>query len=255
MTVIRALVVDDEPLARRKLITLLREAGDVEVVGECRNGEETIARLRAEPVDLVFLDVQMPEVSGLEVVEAVGPAQMPTVVFVTAFEQYAVRAFEFHAVDYLLKPFARARFQAMLDRVRARVAAGTQRDGDRLEKVVSQLERQRGGLRRITVQDDGRIFFVDVDQISRIESDGNYLRLHVAADSHRVRGTVQNIEARLDPTHFVRISRGALANLSHVSEVQPWFRGGLILLLRDGTRIPVSAAFAPRLREAIENPF
>lgn len=257
MSAIRALVVDDEPLARRKLISLLRAAPDVELVGECRNGGEAIARLGEEEIDLVFLDIQMPEVSGLEVVEAIGPERMPAVVFVTAYDRYAVQAFELHAVDYLLKPFARARFQATLDRARARLGAGTraERDDARLREVLAQLQRQQGGLQRITIQAEGRISFVEVDRIAWIESEGNYLRLHQSGGSHRVRGTVRSIEARLDPARFVRISRGALVNLAHVREIQPWFRGELVLLLSDDTRLTVSATFAPRFREAIENPF
>jgi two-component system LytT family response regulator len=257
MDAIRALVVDDEPLARRKLLALLNTAPDVQVVGECRDGAEAIERIRQGEVDLVFLDVQMPEVSGLEVVEAVGPERMPPVVFVTAFDRYAVQAFEVHAVDYLLKPFARERFLATLDRVRARVRAGAhpRAEDSRLAEVIAHLERQRGGLERITVQEDGRVFFLAVDQIAWLESEGNYLRLHAGQASHRVRGTVRAIEARLDVSRFVRISRGALVNLAHVREIQPWFRGELVLLLRDDTRLTVSATFAPRLREAIENPF
>ncbi len=249
---IRALVVDDEPLARRRLAALLREAGDVELAGECPTGREAIAALREEAIDLVFLDVQMPEVSGLDVVEAIGPGRMPATVFVTAYDRYAVQAFDVHAVDYLLKPFARERFQATLDRARRRLAAAR---GSGLEEVLATLGRREGALQRITVQEDGRVFFVAVDDVSRIESDGNYLRVFAGDGSHRVRGTLRGVEARLDPARFVRTARGALVNLAHVREIQPWFRGELVVLLRDGARLTVSAAFAARLRAAIENPF
>ena len=249
---IRALVVDDEPLARRKLVALLRDVGDVEVAGECPTGHEAIAAIRGDRVDLVFLDVQMPEVSGLDVVEAIGAERMPATVFVTAYDQYAVRAFEMHAVDYLLKPFARARFQATLDRARHRISAGA--PDRRLDEVLAALGAGRS-LRQITVQEEGRTFFVAVDEISRIESEGNYLRIHAVGGSHLVRGTLKGIEAHLDPTRFVRTARGALVSLAHVREIQPWFRGELVLILRDGARLTVSAGFAPRVRAAIENPF
>lgn len=253
---IRTLVVDDEPLARRKLISLLSEAPDVQLVGECCNGGEAIETIREAEIDLVFLDVQMPEVSGLEVVDAIGPERMPAVVFVTAYDRYAVQAFDAHAVDYLLKPFARGRFQATLERARGRLAAAAStRDATRLDEVVALMERQHGGLQRITVQEQGRVFFVGVDRIVWMQSEGNYLHLHVGEDTHRVRGTIKAIEARLDPTRFVRISRGALVNLAHVREIQPWFRGELILILQNDARLTVSASFAPRLREAIQNPF
>lgn len=253
---IRVLVVDDEPLARRKLVALLRDAADVQVVGECRSGAEAIAMLREETVDLVFLDVQMPEVSGLELIDVVGPDRMPAVVFVTAHDRYALQAFEIHAVDYLLKPFARARFQATLDRARARLASSPGPGADAgLIQALAQLERERSGLQRITVQHDGRISFVSVEDIVWIESDSNYLLLHTADASHRVRGTVKAIEARLDPNRFVRVARGTLVNLSRVREIQPWFRGELILQLQDRSRLTVSATFAARFREVIENPF
>lgn len=254
---VRALVVDDEPLARRRVLRLLKDEPDIEVVGECADGREAVDAIRTEAPDLVFLDVQMPEVGGFEVVEAVGPERMPAVIFVTAFDQYAVKAFEVHALDYLLKPFPRARFARAVERVRDEIRRGRAKgdSGGQLLSLLQDLRREGRYLERLAVQTGGRVIFLRVEEVDWIEAEGNYLRLHVGGESHLVRGTMKAMEARLDPERFIRIHRSTLVSVDRIREVQPWFRGEHVLILRDGTRLTTGGEHGKRLREILRNPF
>lgn len=256
MDAIRTLLVDDETLARRRLRSLLREEKDVEIVGECADGSAAVGQIEALAPDLVFLDVQMPEADGFDVLEAIGPAGMPVVVFVTAYDSYALKAFEFHALDYLLKPFSRQRFRSAMDRAREEVGRRRRENGPSEQGELAALLRElrETGRRpeRIVVRDGGRVSFVRVDEIDWIESEGNYLRLHVGADGHLIRGTIKACAERLDPESFVRISRSTIVNLDRVRAVHPWTRGELIVVLRDGTQLPTTGDHGRRLRERLK---
>lgn len=249
---IRALIVDDEPLARRKLRRLLNGECDVEVIGECADDTQAVAAIEEQKPDLVFLDVQMPETDGLGVVHAVGPQRMPLVVFVTAYDQYAVKAFEVSALDYLLKPVSRERFQAAVARARSQMELGrTSEVGQRLHALLEHLKSGQEFSRRLMLKSEGRVFFLTVDEIDWIEAAHNYLVLHVGKKSHLIRETMDSLEARLDPDHFVRIHRSTMVNIERIQEMHPWVRGEHAVLLRDGTRLTLSRSYYERLRQRL----
>ncbi len=250
MTTIKAVIVDDEPLARERLATLLKSESDVEVVAECQDGHEAVATIERLHPDLVFLDVQMPEVSGFDVIEAVGTDRMPLVIFVTAYDQHALRAFDVRALDYLLKPFDRARFAESLARARRRLENDEGRDiGRRLLAAVTDLRETARASDRFVVKSGGRVFFLRQDEIDWIEAAGNYARLHVGPDTHLVRETMQAIEARLDHAKFVRIHRSTILRLECMRELQPWFNGEYVVILRDNTRLRLSRGYREKLEE------
>ena len=249
---VRVLVADDEPLARERLrLLLLREEG-IELVAECPNGTDAIEAIDRLQPDLVFLDVQMPGATGFEVIEAVGVERMPLVVFVTAFDQYALRAFDVHALDYLLKPFDRERFHEAL--VRARQQLDRRTNGDlerRLLELVQDLKPSAQRLERFVIKSGGRVFFVRSDEIDWIEAAGNYVKLHVAGESHLFRETMNTLEAQLDPDTFFRIHRSHIVNIERVKELQPWFNGEYVVFLRNGTRLTLSRGYREKLQERI----
>ena len=247
---IRTLVVDDEPLARERLRSLLEAEEDVEVIGECRDGNEALEAIRQRSPDLVFLDVQIPERDGFEVLEAIGPENAPAIVFVTAYDQYALQAFEVHAVDYLLKPFDEERFQKALER--ARLAVGREKGGDVSQKLLSLLQDLKaplGHLERLVVKSAGRLFFLRTEEIDWIESAGNYVCLHVGGESHLLRETMNGLEARLDPERFLRIHRSTMVNIERIKELQPWFHGDYVVILRDDRQLMMSAGYREKLDE------
>jgi two-component system LytT family response regulator len=244
----RVIVVDDEPLARAGIRTLVEREPGFTVLAECRDGPSAVDAIERLAPDLVLLDIQMPEMDGFEVIEAVGPKRMPAVVFITAHDRHAVRAFDASALDYLLKPFDDQRFQRAL--ARARQALG-QRPAGELSDRLTRLLDERGPLpyhRRLPVRTEGRTRFVAVEQIDWIEAAGASLRLHAGPTVHTTRGPLTALEARLDPARFVRIHRSTIVSLDRVQEVQPYFHGDAILILHDGTRLRVSRD----RREAVE---
>jgi two-component system LytT family response regulator len=253
---IRTLIVDDEPLGRERLRTLLRAEPDVELVGECANGLEAVSHIDERTPDLVFLDVQMPELDGFAVLESVGVERMPPTVFVTAYDQYALKAFEVHALDYLLKPFTRARFRKTLQRVRDHLRK-QRTDASELSRQLIALLRDvrtdRQFLERLVVKSGGRVFFLRVDEIDWIEAAGNYLRLHAGQDVHLMRETMKGMETKLDPDRFVRIHRSIIVNTDRIRELQPWFHGEYVLILLDGTRLTSSRNFDDGLKRMLKN--
>jgi two-component system, LytTR family, response regulator len=212
------------------------------VVATCRNGHEALAAIAAESPDLVFLDIQMPGMSGLELLEALDQEHRPLVVFVTAFDEHAVKAFELHACDYLLKPFERERFEAALARARARLAAGGRQEmQQQLEAVLGQLGRLSGRfLKRFLVREGDRIRLLEVEKVDWIEAAGNYVRLHARGESHLVRATLSSLEERLDPELFLRIHRSTMVNVRRIHEIHAWFQGEHRVVLEDGTTLLVS---------------
>lgn len=250
---IRTLIADDEPLARERLRALLARHADIEIVGECTNGADAIDAIGELQPDLVLLDVEMPEADGFAVLEALDPRKMPAVVFVSAHDQYAVRAFEAHALDYVLKPFDEARVDRTLRRVRAQV---TQTGGARsidpgLLSLLDELREKRRS-DRLVVKSGGRVVFLRTEDVDWVEASGNYVRLHVGADAHLLRESMKNMERRLDPTTFVRIHRSAIVNVDRIKELEPWFHGEYIVILRDGTRLTSSRVFSDRLNALID---
>lgn len=248
---VRALIVDDEELARRGIRSRLRNVEGVEIVGECASGRSAVHHIRADAPDLVFLDVQMPGLSGFDVVEAVGPAAMPVTIFVTAYDQYALRAFEAQALDYLLKPIDDERFQQAVARAVERVQSRHERAlAQRLRALVSALDRgehpdppTEPSSPRFTVRTGGRIAFVDADEIDYVEAAGDYVTLHTARGAHLLRSTMADMEDALGPAAFVRIHRSTIVRAAHVRELRPHGRSGYLAVLDDGTELKVSRGY------------
>ena len=253
MSKIRTLVVDDEPMARERVLSLLKQEDDFEVIGECADGTQAVSVIQHQSPDLVFLDVQMPGCSGFDVIQNVGADRMPTVVFVTAYDEYALRAFEVHALDYLLKPFGKDRFQETLKH--AREALDRRRAGDlgrRLLALVHDIKPgQQERLDRLVVKSGGRVFFLRTDEIDWIEAAGNYVRLHLGDESHLFRETMNHMETRLDARRFARIHRSRIVNIERIRELQPWFNGEYVVILRNGTRLTLSRNYRERLQEQL----
>ena len=240
---ITTLVVDDEPIARHAIVRLLRNDPDIELVGECGDGASAVQAIRHHSPDLVFLDVQMPAITGIEVVSTIGAARMPAIVFVTAYEQYAVRAFEANAVDYLVKPFSRERFAESLSRVKQRLAAGDS-EGElssaRILQALQALRQRDNYLERVPVRIDEHIAFVDVDDIVWIKASGNTVLLHLADRVHELRETMTALSARLDPRHFARVHRSAIINVRRVQAIHPWFNGYHVVTMDTGQKLRMS---------------
>jgi two-component system, LytTR family, response regulator len=249
MSQIRVLIVDDEAPARSKVRRLLRPHTDLEVVGEASTGAEAIRLVRKTRPDLLLLDVQMPAPDGLGVVrelqETAGP--VPHVVFLTAYDTYAVQAFEIHAVDYLLKPFDAARFDRAVERARTAILARAEHPDDRLARLIEGLRSTESYLDRLLVRKGQKSVLVRVADVDWIEAAQNYVILHSAGAQYMLRGTLQELEARLDPRHFVRIHRSRIVNLDRVQELHPWSHGDVQLVLVDGTRLMLSRRYRDRL--------
>lgn len=238
---IRALIVDDEPLARQSIRRFLKHHPDVSIVEECSDGQSAVTTILASRPDLVFLDVQMPELDGFAVVQRVGVERMPATIFVTAYDHYAVAAFDTNAVDYLLKPFGKGRFDRALNRVRERLL--NRPDGDRLQRLLRTLELASGEKAyadRLPIMENGRVIFVNTGEIQWIESFGNYARLHLAGRHHDIRDTLTNLEGKLNPKEFIRIHRSTIVNLQYVKQVHPWFHGYHLVLLQNGQELRMS---------------
>jgi two-component system LytT family response regulator len=249
-TKIRTLIVDDEPLAREGVRLHLEEHPDFEVVGECGTGEEAVQRIETEDPDVVFLDVQMPGLDGFAVLESIGAAnRLPAVVFVTAYDQFALRAFEAHALDYLLKPFESERFAKALDRVRAQLQNRNQTPMDeRLRSLLASLGAKESHLERMVARINGKILILRVDDIDWIEAAANYVRVHIGSKQYLVRETMTNLESRLDPDKFLRIHRSIIVRKDRIKELEPLFQGDYSLVLHDGTRLTSSRGYRDRIQ-------
>jgi two-component system LytT family response regulator len=245
----RTLIVDDEPLARDRIRTLLAGDDEVEVVGECADGREAADAVRRLAPDLVFLDIQMPHLDGFGVVEAVGADRMPPTVFVTAYDRHALRAFEVAALDYLLKPFDRDRFRATLQRAKDRLRRDRAADTPaRLTALLDEVQALRRPADRIAVKAEGRILLVPTETIDWVEACGNYSKLHVGRHTHLLRETMSALEDRLDPMRFARIHRSTIVNAERIRELQPHFHGDYVVVLADGTELMMSRGYRPRLQ-------
>jgi two-component system, LytTR family, response regulator len=237
---LRVLVVDDEPLVREGIRVFLEREANVLVLGEARNGEEAVASIRELRPDLVLLDVQMPGMDGLAVVAALAPEERPAIVFVTAYSEYAIRAFDLHAVDYLLKPFDAERFATALRRARARMAEGK---ADRLEALLATLRPAPAYPERLLLKQDGTVVVVLADDIDWIEAADNYVKIHARTGRYMVRESMKELEAKLDPARFARAHRSTIVNLSRVKSLDPLAAGEYIITLTAGTRLTLSRGY------------
>ncbi|MGI8997943.1 MAG: LytR/AlgR family response regulator transcription factor [Pyrinomonadaceae bacterium] len=250
----RMLIVDDEPLAREKIRDLVKLDPELEIAGECTNGLEALAAIQELRPDLLLLDVQMPEVGGFTVLEALKDEVMPLVIFVTAYDQYAVRAFEFHALDYLLKPFDRERFEAAIGRAKAHVRREQNGSLDqRILALLEQLKAETKYIERLVVKAGGRVFFLETKEIDWIEAEGNYVNIHTPKKSFLLRETISNLEAQLDPKHFVRIHRSSIVRIDRIQELQTWSHGEYRVILYGGTELTLSRNYRDNLQSLLGN--
>jgi two-component system LytT family response regulator len=251
---VRVVVADDEPIGRQRLLRLLLAEPDIDVVAACADGEEAVEAIREHVPDVVLLDIQMPQLDGFEVVAAMGEAQHPAVIFVTAHDQYALRAFDVHAFDYLLKPVDADRLRQAMSRAVAAPPRPPQ--GRMTRRILALLEelntRDRGrGRDRLVVRTPERAFFLRADTIDWIEAAGKFVHLHVARSVHALRESMAELEQQLDPTRFVRISRSVIVNLDRIQEIQPWFQGDYVLILTDGTRLTSTRGYRDTMRKLL----
>jgi two-component system LytT family response regulator len=242
---LRTIVADDEPIARARMVALLRDEADVDIVGECASGGEAQRAIAATTPDLVFLDIQMPELDGLTLARTLQSNDAPVVVFVTAYDEYALSAFEVHALDYLLKPFSAERLRAALVHARAHVARRRADAGSPPERAARD---------RLMIKSGGRIHVIRTADIDWCEAAGNYVGLHVGAQCHLVRDTMAHLEASLDRRQFVRVHRSAIVNVDRVREMQPSFGGEYVIVLRDGTRLTLSRGYRDTIQARLGKP-
>jgi len=259
MRPIRTLIVDDEPAARDGIRHLLAADPEIVLAGECSNGREAAAAIRDTAPDLVFLDVQMPGLDGFGVLREVGVDRAPAVVFVTAFDQYALRAFDVHAIDYLLKPFTDDRFRQSLEQAKQLVRQG--RLGDLSSKLAALLDHDEPApprpryLDRLVVKSGGKVTLLPVGEIEWIDAEGDYVRIHVGKTWHLLRETMKNLEDQLDSARFVRIHRSTIVNLEKVKELQPFFRGEYVVVLHNGTTLKLSRGYRDNLEARLGRTF
>ena len=253
MADIRTLVVDDEPAARRGLRKLLDQEPGISVIGEARNGQEAVAMILELRPDLVFLDIQMPELNGFEVIEAVSDTFVPAIVFVTAYNEWAVRAFEVQALDYILKPYEDRRLRSVVERARLRLSEAP--ESDLLERIQSVLRQQPGGagyLKRLIVRESGTVQFVSLDNVDWIEAVDYYVRVHAGKTTQLVRYTMSDLERQLDPMRFMRVHRSAIVNIAQVREIRVAHQNQHEVVLHSGARIPLSRSKKTPLEEVLQ---
>jgi two-component system LytT family response regulator len=256
MEKITALIVDDEPLARSRIRELLEQDPEIEVVGECRDGDEAVLSIFKDKPELVFLDVQMPERDGFEVVSTVGIENMPVVVFVTAYDNFALQAFEVSALDYLLKPFDDSRFYKTLDRAKMQIqlenrGESTEQYKDLVSALVEKVTPSKEYLQKVLVKSGERLTFLETSKIEWISSEGNYVCFHVDKASYLMRETISNLEQQLDPAYFLRINRSIIINIDRVKELHQLFHGDYKVILSDNSEFTLSRRFRDRLPRII----
>lgn len=251
---IRVLIVDDEAHARTRLRQSLKGEADVEVIGECANGREALETIPRTKPDLVFLDIQMPRLTGFDVCEQLREAggPLPFIIFCTAYNQYAVKAFEVHAIDYLLKPFGHERFGQALAHARAELGRTQPAPADNLAALLKDLRAGAKTNDRLVFKQDGRVIIVQTGTIDWLEADGNYVRIHCGSVAHYVRETLASMEAQLPADKFMRVSRSAIVNLDHIKEFQPLFHGEYAVLLQSGAKLTLSRSYRDRLERLLE---
>jgi len=240
----KVLIVDDEPLARDRIRHLLKGDRETQIIGEARNGSEAVEAITAHAPDIVFLDVQMPDMDGFEVLKALRVKRMPLVIFVTAYDQHAVRAFDVHAIDYLMKPFDRKRFAQALSHAKDQMKRGVdEADAGDIKRLLENLKVGTRHLERFAIKTGEKVLFVRAEDVDSIEAEGNYVRLNVAATSHMLRETINSIETQLDPRTFVRIHRSTIVNMNRVKELQIWARGEYRVMLHSGVSHTLSRGY------------
>jgi two-component system LytT family response regulator len=248
---IKVLIADDEPLARKRIRDLLEKSPLTEVIGEAGNGRETLQSILKNKPDLVFLDIRMPEMNGFDTLEELGPGEMPHVIFVTAYDKYALRAFEIHALDYLLKPFDRDRFERALQRAVSFIRQSRSRTELQtgLSEFMRNFPKQEAYAERFMVRIKDKLVPIKSKDIDWIEAAGKYVILHSGQAQHMIRDSMKNMESRLNPAHFLRTHRSYMVNLDRILEVEPWFHGEYRIFLKGGKELPLSRTFREKFKE------
>jgi len=250
---IKAVIIDDEPLARKRISQLLTKEPNVKIVAECGDGLAAISAINEHQPDLMFLDVQMPEVSGFDVLTALDADSAPAVIFVTAYDQFTIQAFDFSAVDYLLKPFTEDRFRQAVSRARERLRNESKNYSDSsLLRLLDHLKLNNRFLERLIVTHNNRLILVPVGDVEWVETYGNYLKIHTAGKTHLLRETMNNLAARIDPEKFIRIHRSTLVNLDLIEEIQPMFGGQYTVIMRSGAELTLSRNYRKAFLEKFE---
>jgi two-component system LytT family response regulator len=250
---IRTLIVDDEPLARTHLRSLLAPDEDIEILGECGSGSEAVDAIRRDDPDLVLLDIQIPELDGFEVIRQIGPEAMPFVLFVTAYDEHALRAFEAQALDYLMKPVNRERFRGAVHRAKELIRGMRGAEmAEPLTRLLETMQPRAAPLDRLALRLDGRILFLRIEQFDWIEAADDYVRLHVGKQTLEHRDTLTRLEQRLPADRFLRIHRSTIVNVDRIREMQPWFQGDYVLIMQDGTRLTTGRSYRDRLKALLE---
>jgi two-component system LytT family response regulator len=251
---IRTVVVEDEPVARRRIKRLLAKDTDVEIVAECASGRQAVIKLLEEKPDLVFLDVQMPEMDGFEVLKAISAAQMPEIIFTTAYDNYAIKAFNAHALDYLLKPFESERFERALQRAKNQIRQ-KQNGGlnNQINSLLNAIQPKTKYLERLFIKSAEEILLVKVSEIDWIEPAGNYLKLFIGKDVHFLRETMSGIQAKLDPKTFLRVARSLIVNIERIKKLHPLFRGEYVIVLESGKQLTTSRSYHGRIQKLFKD--
>ncbi|HEY9283835.1 MAG TPA: LytTR family DNA-binding domain-containing protein [Pyrinomonadaceae bacterium] len=250
---IRTLIVDDELLARERIRRMLEDESDVEILGECVGGRQAVSFIEEHAPDLVFLDIQMPEMSGFEVLETISPQRMPAIIFVTAYDRYALKAFEVHALDYLLKPVGGERLSSALRQAREQIKnARLGRIDERVISLLNDLHSENRYLKRVILKSIGRLYFIKTEEIDWIEGAGNYVKLHVAGKAHMLRERMNTLETKLNPEVFVRVHRSTIINVERIEEMRPLFNGDYTVTLSGGVEVVLSRSRRDRLLRLLE---
>jgi two-component system LytT family response regulator len=253
---IKTLVVDDETLARERIISLLKKENDIEIVGECSDGEEALQKINSLKPDLVFLDIQMPVMNGIDIIKNLSD-YLPEVIFVTAYDEYAVEAFELNALDYLLKPFDQERFSKTLARARQRILANSTKDiSEKLNNLILSFSKNKTGekyLTKFVIKSSGKISFINIDEINYIEAEGNYLTLYTANGKHLYRDTISNISEKLNPDLFVRIHRSYIVKIENIKELQSHFNGEYFITLKDNTKLKSGRSYKTEVEKLLKH--
>jgi two-component system LytT family response regulator len=249
---IRVLVVDDEALARERACQLLKSDSEIEVIGHAADGQTAVEKIQQDKPDLVLLDVQMPELDGFAVVEAIGADKMPAVIFVTAHEKFALKAFDVNAIDYLLKPYDRERFETALRRAKEQLARA--KSGDlqtRMTALLGDLKTQPKTANRLVVKTEGRVLLLRNEDVDWVEAADNYIVLHVGPDTHMLRETMNSIESRLPAEKFIRVNRSTIVNIDRIKELQPLFHGEYVIILKNGAKLTLSRGYREKLDQLL----
>lgn len=249
---IKTLIVDDEPLARERIRTLLKDEPGFSIAGEAANGKEALKKIQNEKVDLLFLDIQMPELDGLGLIEELPPANIPLIIFTTAYDSFAVKAFELNAMDYLLKPFTKKRFKQSLARITEQFSSD-EKDlfSSTMLSTLQAIAQKRQYPDRIVVKSEGKIQFIPLKEIMWAESDANYININTVREKVVMRETMSNLSQKLDPSIFLRTHRSVLVNIEFIKEMKPWFNDELVIILNNSTQLPVGRTYKQKIQKAL----